>query len=325
MSSTNPSAWRVSRFEDRPDAALITEIQSLAQECADHDGNPPFSEQTLVELKRDNSDSGDHSMTVVVATAPPASPASGSGASEALVGAAVVLNDAEGGKLLELAVAPTQRRRGAATALLEDLKGQLGEVKAWSHGHQVGAQRLAQRYGFEVVRELLKLHRPNDQGKLPPLVVSAGIALRTFVPGQDEQSWLDANAAAFAHHPEQGAMTLADLKDRMAEDWFDPAGFFLAVDDNGKILGFHWTKIHPASAAQPALGEVYVVGVTPAAQGKGLGKILTIAGLEYLQTAGPSETMLYVDADNIAAVKLYERLGFTRYEADLMYAPLANS
>lgn len=316
MSPESTNFWNISRIKGTPPAELVHQIQHLADAAVNHDGNPPFSEQTLVELKSINADP--QSLTVLLATAPAGEKTDLSG--QRLAGAAVVLLDAEGNSLLELAVHPEQRRQGVATALVEELKDQLGTVKAWSHGHQPGAEKLAQRYGFEVVRELWRLKRPNGLHPLPEISHPEGVALRTFVPGQDEQAWLAANAAAFAHHPEQGAMTLSDLQARMAEDWFDPKGFFLAVDSSGEILGFHWTKVHAATAEQPSMGEVYVVGVTPAAQGKGLGKLLTVAGLEYLENAGPAETMLYVDADNTAAVKLYERLGFTRWEADLMYA-----
>jgi len=146
------------------------------------------------------------------------------------------------------------------------------------------------------------------------------VRLRSFVPEQDDAAWLAANAAAFAHHPEQGALTQRDLDDRKAQPWFDPKGFFLAVRDAGegeeKLVGFHWTKVHSADQ----LGEVYVLGVTPDAQGGGLGKALTVVGLRYLALdRGLPTAMLYVDADNAAAVAVYERLGFRVHEVDLMY------
>lgn len=117
-------------------------------------------------------------------------------------------------------------------------------------------------------------------------------------------------------------MTLADLQARMAESWFDPAGFLLAVDRAGQILGFHWTKVHPGTASQPELGEVYVVGISPSAQGSGLGKALTLAGINYLRQRGLAEIMLYVDADNTAAVALYRKLGFNTWDVDVMYGLL---
>jgi mycothiol synthase len=108
----------------------------------------------------------------------------------------------------------------------------------------------------------------------------------------------------------------------MVEDWFNPAGFLLAVDAGDSLLGFHWTKVHPRHGGHPAIGEVYAVGVTPAAQGKGLGKALTVAGIRYLQGLGLHAVMLYTDADNTAAVSLYRGLGFTRWDMDVMYGPL---
>jgi mycothiol synthase len=135
------------------------------------------------------------------------------------------------------------------------------------------------------------------------------VTVRGFRPG-DEEEILRVNAAAFAHHPEQGALSLADLRERMAEPWFEPEGLLEAWDDQtGELLGFHWTKRH-----SPSLGEVYVVGISPAAQGRGLGRLLTEAGLRHL--ADVAEVHLYVEADNAPAVRLYSGLGFTHASAD---------
>src|SRR5262249_34087880 len=126
------------------------------------------------------------------------------------------------------------------------------------------------------------------------------------------------NAAAFAHHPEQGSLTQRDLDDRKAEPWFDPQGFFLAEREGERgpeLIGFHWTKGH----AEEQLGEVYVLGVRPGAPGGGLGRAHTTIGLRHLAAQALPTAMLYVDADNKAALTVYERLGFTTHETDLMY------
>ena len=117
----------------------------------------------------------------------------------------------------------------------------------------------------------------------------------------------------------------------MAEPWFDPAGFFLAertVGDVSQLVGFHWTKIHggehehdeDADHGHEPIGEVYVVGVDPDEQGHGLGRALTLVGLQHLRSRGLSEAMLYVEADNIAAIRLYDDLGFTQWDTDVMYS-----
>jgi mycothiol synthase len=187
------------------------------------------------------------------------------------------------------------------------------DVDFWAHGGHPAAARLAVRYGGELVRELRQMRRPSEVVPAEP-VLPVGVELRTFRPGEDDAAWLRLNALAFAHHPEQGTWTQADLADRQAEPWFDPAGFFLAVRGDEPV-GFHWTKVHP-----DGLGEVYVVGVAPTEQGGGLGKALTAAGLRHLilDRRVPA-VLLYVDADNPAAVRVYEKVGFTVHEVDLMY------
>ncbi|MET8470381.1 mycothiol synthase [Streptomyces sp. NPDC006422] len=215
----------------------------------------------------------------------------------------------------ELVVRPTHRGHGHGRALGNALLGASGKrLRVWAHGGHSAARHLAQVLGLTLFRELRQMRRPLENLDLPEPVLPEGVRIRTFVPGQDDAAWLAVNAAAFAHHPEQGSLTQRDLDDRKAEPWFDPAGFFLAFRGD-ELVGFHWTKVH----AQERLGEVYVVGVAPAGQGGGLGKALTATGLRHLAAAGLPTAMLYVDADNKAAVSVYERLGFTTYETDLMY------
>ncbi|MEV6974004.1 mycothiol synthase [Kitasatospora sp. NPDC093806] len=228
----------------------------------------------------------------------------------------------------ELVVAPEARGRGFGRPLVDAVLAEAHRagreyVDFWVHGGHPAARHLADGYGAELVRELRQMRRTGPQTEA--VAFPAGVELRTFRPGEDDAEWLRLNALAFAHHPEQGSWTEQDLADRLAEPWFDPAGFFLAVRD-GKVVGFHWTKTHPATATEPALGEVYVVGVDPAEQGSGLGRALTAAGLRHLTGAdaaagerGLDTVLLYVDADNPAAVRVYERLGFTVHEVDLMY------
>ncbi|MFC5667052.1 mycothiol synthase [Kitasatospora misakiensis] len=232
----------------------------------------------------------------------------------------------------ELVVAPADRGCGFGRPLVDAVlaearKAGREHVDFWVHGGHPAARHLAEAFGAELVRELRQMRRTGSQTEEAPL--PEGIELRTFRPGEDDAEWLRLNALAFAHHPEQGAWTERDLADRLAEPWFDPAGFFLATR-GGRLVGFHWTKVHPASATEPALGEVYVVGVDPAEQGSGLGRALTAAGLRHLTgrdaaagERGLETVLLYVDADNPAAVRVYERLGFTVHEVDLMYRTAA--
>ncbi|WP_327132642.1 mycothiol synthase [Streptomyces sp. NBC_01343] len=217
----------------------------------------------------------------------------------------------------ELVVHPALRGRGHGRALGSALLAASGKrIRVWAHGGKSAARHLAQVLGLTLFRELRQLRRPlgPDGPPLPEVALPAGVTVRTFVPGQDDAAWLAVNSAAFAHHPEQGALTQRDLNDRIAQPWFDPKGFFLA-ERGGELIGFHWTKVH----AEDRLGEVYVLGVRPGAQGGGLGKALTAVGLNHLAAAGLPTAMLYVDADNPAALAVYEGLGFSTHEVDLMY------
>lgn len=321
MSPAHPEKWPVLVARGGVDDQLLKDFRGLLSAAEESDGNPSLSEQTVVTLRA--GDSAEHSLLSLALYAPDedSDPASG----QDLAGFAVVVEDADGGGVLEIAVHPTYRNQGVADRLvgaLQDVRG-LDGLKAWSHGNHEAAADLAARYGFGPVRELWKMRLATATAELPDAGLPDGVTVRAFVPGQDEDAWLAANREAFAHHPEQGGMTRADLDARMAEPWFDPKGFLLAVDGSGQLLGYHWTKVHPRHGDHAAIGEVYVVGVSPAAQGMGLGKALTVAGIRYLQELGLHAVMLYVDADNAAAVRLYKGLGFTRWDMDVMYGPVA--
>lgn len=320
MSHAHPENWPVLFVDGALDAELFKDFSTLGAAAAEADGNPPLSEQTLVTLR--GSDGGEHLVLSLALYAPDED--SDPATAEDLAGIAVVIESPDGIGVLELAVHPSYRNRGVAGRLLAALQEKRGfdGLTAWSHGNHEAAAELASRFGYGPVRELRKMRLMSSSSSLPDAALPPGVTLRAFVPGQDEQAWLAANRAAFAHHPEQGSMTLADLKAREEEAWFDPEGFLLAVDADGKLLGYHWTKVHPKQGPHPAIGEVYVVGVTPDAQGSGLGKALTVAGIRHLQEKGLHAVMLYVDADNEAAVALYRKLGFVRWDTDVMYGPL---
>jgi mycothiol synthase len=287
-------------------AAAVTE---LARAAAESDGVNPLSERTLLHL--DGEHPGD--LHVLAYEGDPGTmEVSGLQTARNLIGYAALSPDGSA----ELVVTPTSRRQGTGTALLRMLIDHgRSRLRVWAHGRLPGSDELAARLGLEVTRELYFLRR--TRAALPEPVWPEGIAVRTFVPGQDEKAWLEVNSQAFADHPEQGSWTAADLAERLQQPWFDPAGFFLAVDStSGALAGFHWTKV------EEGVGEVYVVGVSPAYQGSGLGKALTLQGLHHLQEdRGLDTVVLYVDGTNTAARALYTSLGFTTAALDVQFAP----
>jgi len=229
----------------------------------------------------------------------------------------------DGAGMAELVVHPEARRLGIGTEMIRAALSKTGgRNQFWAHGTLEPARATASALGLEPVRELVqmrrKLHDLKDAAEPP---VPDGVRIRTYAGTADDAELLRVNNAAFATHPEQGGWTAADLDELRSESWFDPDGLFLAFDERTDALrGFHWTKVHPD---QTGLGEVYVVGVDPAAQGSGLGGLLTAVGVAHLArrlggTAEPT-VMLYVESDNTAALKTYQRLGFTQFSLDTAY------
>lgn len=293
-----------------PDAATRAAIADLASAAAKIDGREPFTEQTRLLLES-------------------ASPLALHVVRRDATGRVVGYGQRDAAGTTELGVHPDARRAGHGRALLDALvsragAGPDGELRIWSHAASPGATALAHSAGLVAVRELWRMRRalPLDPTDDPPgpVPLPGGVSVRTFRPGGDETAWLTLNAAAFAAHGEQGRLVRTDLEARLAADWFSADGFFLAERD-GRLIGFHWTKVHPAGApGEPAVGEIYVLGVDPQGHGGGLGRALSRIGLRHLADLGLSEVLLYVDADNSSAVAVYTRLGFQTEAVSVMYA-----
>jgi mycothiol synthase len=205
----------------------------------------------------------------------------------------------------EILVGIDGARPQIAATLFDQVEDAAGPVLVWARGDGSPVRAEAERRGYQPVRTLLTMARALADIAPNPRPLPDAVTIRAFVPGQDDAAWLGVNARAFATHPEQGRWTQSDLDDRIAQPWFDPAGFLLAVADDGHLLGFHWTKRH-----SPQVGEVYVIGMDPSAQGRGLGRTLLLAGLDYLQRTGAETVILYTDEENQGAVRLYESTGF---------------
>jgi mycothiol synthase len=190
-----------------------------------------------------------------------------------------------------------------------------GHVHMWVPKPTAAHDAVAAAAGLERGRELLQMRRPlpvDDEHRFG----AEPLPVRSFRPGEDEQAWLEVNNRAFRHHPEQGEWDLDTIRDREAVSWFDPNGFLLH-EEEGRLAGFCWTKIHKDS--DPPLGEIYVIGTDPDFEGRGLGKRLVLAGLDWLAGQGLKVGMLYVDAANDSAVHLYKKLGFTVDHLDRAY------
>lgn len=228
------------------------------------------------------------------------------------------------GPSAELVVAPSCRKQGVGSALLATAIQLVDAqpLRLWAHGDSAEAHAFAAARGFVRQRRLLQMRR-SLYAPLPKALLPSGITVRGFRPGEDDESWLALNAEAFAGLPDQSNWTMRDLQIRLAEPWFSAEGLLVAVGDQGRFVGTHWTKTHGAADhadhVHEPIGEVYVLGVADSARGTGLGRALTILGLEHLRDLGLGAVMLYVDAANQPAIRVYEGLGFTQWDSDVLY------
>lgn len=275
---------------------MLAVVEMLAAASVAAGEAPPFSDQTLVDVRAGRA---------------------------AVVGderGVAVIRDGE----LELVVAREARGQGIGSALVAQVTapGAGGATAdpgtpglAWAHGDHPAARALAARHGWSPVRTLLQLRAPIADAPAA-VAVPDGFSIDRFRAGEpeDEDAWLTLNAAAFAHHPEQGRMTLEDLRAREAEPWFSGDDLLLLRDGNGQLAGSCWLKV------EDGVGEFYAVAVRPDLQGQGLGGVLMRAGSARLAGRGLTAAALYVEGDNEPALALYRRSGFTRHAIDVQYA-----
>lgn len=283
----------------RPDS-LPRWFDQLIASVRATDGQPPFSDQAIVDARRGERQvltTGDFGLALVARLAT--------------------------GNEAEFVVAPDARGHGHGTALLEALVAESPDgLLLWAHGDHPAARALAARFGFDAVRTLLQLRAevaPFDTAlarpprTAPSTSPGSAAGLDAFIPGTDDAEWLALNARAFASHPEQGSVSQADLDELRREPWYRDDDF-LVVREDGRMVGYCWLKI------EDAVGEFYVVGVDPDRQGAGLGRRLVAAGLARLAERGIRTASLYVEADNTPALALYRSFGFSEFSIDIQYA-----
>lgn len=247
----------------------------------------------------------------------------------ALDGGRLIAVAALEGEIAELVVDPGHRRAGIGTQLYRRVREVVPGLQTWAHGDLPGARALAGRQGLKVTRELLVLEITgralDDASRFTAPADFAAVDLHRsrekFGAAKVDQAWLDANNDAFSWHPEQGGWDLERLERAQEVDWFsDRDVLFLWDEQSGppRLAGFHWTKWHDEET--PGFGEVYVVGLAADYRGRGLGTPILLLGLDHLRAKGAERIILYVEADNAAAVKVYQNSGFAVAERHTVYA-----
>jgi mycothiol synthase len=286
-------------------------VLALIKAAHDFDGTPAIAEHVLLHLRHGGDKSDSH---LVIEEN-----------KEVIAYAHLDTTDLVAGPSVEAVVHPLHRGKGLGSLILKEAIKICGDkTRIWSHGDLPAAKAIAASLKFERLWSNLLMSK--FLGEIQP--VTSKYPIRTFIPGLDNQAFLELNNKVFANYPDQGGWSEDDLKVRVNESWFDDKGFFVA-EDKGELIGFCWTKIHGAHThshsggddghGHEALGEIYVLAVNPDYKGQGIGRDLTITGLNYLKYQGLNNVMLYVGVENKPAFKLYKSLGFNEFGSDVMY------
>jgi mycothiol synthase len=286
-------------------------VLSLIKAAHDFDGTPAIAEHVLLHLRHGGDKSDSH---LVIEEN-----------KEVIAYAHLDTTDLVAGPSVEAVVHPQHRGKGLGALILKEAIKICGDrTRIWSHGDLPAAKAIAASLKLERLWSNLLMSK--SLGEIQP--VTSKYPIRTFIPGLDNQAFLDLNNKVFADYPDQGGWSEDDLKVRVNESWFDDKGFFIA-EDKGELIGFCWTKIHGAHThshtggdddhGHEALGEIYVLAVNPDYKGQGVGRDLTITGINYLKYQGLNNVMLYVGVENKPAFKLYKSLGFNEFGSDVMY------
>jgi mycothiol synthase len=286
-------------------------VLELIKVATDFDGVPPIAEHVLLHLRHGGDKSDSH---LVIEED-----------GQVIAYAHLDKTDLVAGPSVEAVVHPKYRCKGFGTQLLKEAITICGDkTRIWSHGDLPQAQKIAA--SLKLVRLWANLQMSKKLHRIEE--VTSKYVIRSFLPGIDDQAFLELNNEVFNDHPDQGGWNIDDLRVRINEEWFDEEGFFVC-EDKGKLIGFCWTKIHGAHThshtcnetdhGHEAIGEIYVLAVDPAYKGQGVGKDLTATGLNYLKYQGLTSAILYVGVENITALNLYKSLGFSEFGSDVMY------
>lgn len=275
---------------------LRADVRELLATTTAHDGVSPLDEAAILALEGERAH---HILREQDAA---------DGTARLLVGYTNVLADGT----VQGMVHPSHRRRGHGTELLREALTLHEDAAVWAHGALEGSLAFLRAAGLEETRRLLTLHRGLGPGETLPEIPRStleGLRLDAFDRERDAERWVEVNARAFAEHPEQGALTLEDLEQRLAQPWFDAEDMVVALRED-EVVGFVWVKREsPGDVTHDA--EIYVVATDPSVQGHGVAGVLLAESLTRLQKSGVPGVELYVEVDNAPALRLYENWGFT--------------
>jgi len=235
-----------------------------------------------------------------------------------LVGYADMIRELEIGRvILDGAVHPAHRGQGMGSKLLEiaiDHSRKLGANVVQipiAQGMQTG-EHFVRKKGFRLVRRHWQMSLWEYGGEV--LQIPKGFGLGHFVHG-DEESLCALQNLAFAVSWGFRPNTVEEIRCLVNTSWCHPEGILLISEGQQKV-GYCWTMDDPARKQK---GYIRMMGVDPEYRGRGLGRAILVAGIEYLRKRGMTEIELSVDSKNSSAKRLYQSAGFKRKGTTLWY------
>jgi len=175
----------------------------------------------------------------------------------------------------------------------------------------VVAEAFAASLGFAYRSSLWQL-RLGPEVVVPQPVFPEGYAVRPYLPGPDDETYLELVNVSFADHPAPLHVTMEMLQHSHARPGFDAAGIGVvpAADDPNRLVAFCRTIFDATDGNRYAL--IGTLGVLPEDRQLGLGRALLHWGIHYLRSRGAEDVVLAVEGRNAKALRLYEGTGFVQ-------------
>jgi mycothiol synthase len=299
--------------------ADITAVTALSESCVEADGDAPLSDRVARRLHQPRC--GPDRNILVLAADPIGH--------DRVIGYAHLAPAPDApGNSVEIAVHPSFRRRGVARILLRTAVEETpdGRIRLATPYPTPAARALARSAGLNSVRQ--REHLVLGPGAVPPAdALPTGTRIRTFHPERDEPGWQTMHTRI----PPADILTLADLRRRRADTWFDPEGLLVAEDTTAPgyrhLLGFAWATVHrdewaPGFRGRERSPSGFIhLGGTEHSTPLSVSRALILSAVRWLGTRGVTSITTSTDHRTGHPGDFLRQLGFRTRGTDLVFSP----
>lgn len=228
--------------------------------------------------------------------------------------------------ILNCWVHPQHRRQGLATKLLGYAMGRAKELGAKVAQVNIPqdntvAKSVLYKLGFRLLRRFLELRLDITQVRWRDIDQTA-FSYRHLRRGEEDRLTQIQNrsfAGTWGYNPN----TVEEIIYRTNLSGCSPEDVIVAYGGD-RPIGYCWTRIIYKAATGERKGQIFMLGVDPDYRGRGVGKGVLLAGLEYLKSKGLPVAELTVDSRNRAACSLYRSVGFKTWMSSLWCEKVIN-